>query len=293
MLNNIMTNEELVRHIQAGEEEYMLQLWQQVRAFIHSIAVKYRGCAEIEDLEQEGFLALYDAVAGYDPDSGCQFLGYAALWVRQRMNRYLGKSGVVHIPVNMRGKLRDYEKFCQVFEQQAGRHPSDREIAYYMGLSADQVKELQSARQMAQIGSLDVQVFNADGEKDSTVGDLTASGEDLESDVLDTIWHDQLKTELWQMVDALDQDQAAVIRMRFQKGATLQQAGEVVGCTAGKARQIELKGIRELGKPHNARRLRAYLPEAAEASAYHGSGAERFNRTWTSSTERVALRLYE
>lgn len=290
-----MTNEELVQKIQSGENtaENSLLLWQQMRGFIHSIAARYEGYAETEDLEQEGFLALCDAIAGYDPEAGSQFITYAGYWIRQRMNRYLEKSGVVHIPIGMRGKLRDYEKFSQVFEQQEKRRPTDREAAYYMRLSVEQVKELQSAQQMAMIGSLDSPITNTDGDKDATAGDLVASGEDLESDVLDAIWQDQLKTELWQMVEALEQDQAAVIRMRFQKGATLQQAGEVVGCTAGKARQIELKGIRELGKPHNAHRLRAYLPEAAEASAYHGSGAERFNRTWTSSTERVALRLYE
>mgnify|MGYP002510297927 CR=1 FL=1 len=68
---HVDANEQLVARIKAGEDtaENMAQLYEQVRGFIHSIARKYRGYAEAEDLEQEGCLALYPAIAGYDPDA--------------------------------------------------------------------------------------------------------------------------------------------------------------------------------------------------------------------------------
>ncbi len=56
-------------------------------------------------------------------------------------------------------------------------------------------------------------------------------------------------------------------------------------------RQSERKGMQALRRYRGARQLRAFLPETAEAQAYRGSGVERFKRTWTSSTERVALQL--
>lgn len=36
--------------------------------------------------------------------------------------------------------------------------------------------------------------------------------------------------------------------------------------------------------------MHLYLTEQEMATAFHGSGVGSFNRTWTSSTERVALR---
>ena len=71
-----MTNEELAIRIKAGIDtaDNMLQLWEQTRRFIRRIASRYVGAAELEDLEQEGYLALYDAVDGYRPDLGCKFL---------------------------------------------------------------------------------------------------------------------------------------------------------------------------------------------------------------------------
>ena len=50
----MMDNEQLVARIQAGENEAenMLQLWQQNRGFIATVARKYTSLAEMEDLEQ-------------------------------------------------------------------------------------------------------------------------------------------------------------------------------------------------------------------------------------------------
>lgn len=49
-----MTNEELVMKIKAGEDVAgnMQQLYEQLQAYIHSCACKYRKIIELEDLEQ-------------------------------------------------------------------------------------------------------------------------------------------------------------------------------------------------------------------------------------------------
>ena len=85
-----MTNEQLVARIQAGEDvsENMSQLYDQVKDFICSIAWKYRNSAELDDLEQEGYLALYPAIDGFNK-SAAGYLTYAEKWIRQRMQRYI------------------------------------------------------------------------------------------------------------------------------------------------------------------------------------------------------------
>ena len=53
-----MNNEQLVARIQSGdnEAENMLQLWRQNKAFVAMIARRYSAGAEMEDLEQEGYI---------------------------------------------------------------------------------------------------------------------------------------------------------------------------------------------------------------------------------------------
>lgn len=79
-----MTNEQLVLRIRAGENvpDNMLQLWQQNRGFIHKIVNQYKTFAEEEDLEQEGYLGLSEAVNHYNPDEGVTFLHYASYWIK-------------------------------------------------------------------------------------------------------------------------------------------------------------------------------------------------------------------
>jgi RNA polymerase primary sigma factor len=71
-----MTNEELVIRIKTGIDpaENMKQLYLQVKAFIHMIAVKYAAYAELEDLEQEGYIGLNDAVEHYNSNLEIKFL---------------------------------------------------------------------------------------------------------------------------------------------------------------------------------------------------------------------------
>ena len=104
-----MTNEELVYKIQSKENtsENMMQLYEQVKDFLRSVAWKYRNSEELEDLEQEGFLALYPAIENYNPSAGCKFLTYAETWIRQRMQRYIQNQGsCLRLPVHCLEKVQ-------------------------------------------------------------------------------------------------------------------------------------------------------------------------------------------
>lgn len=71
-----MTNEELAQQIQQGERDLILPLWEQVRRYAHDRAYKWhratggRGGVTLDDLEQEGFIALLEALEGWDEKAG-------------------------------------------------------------------------------------------------------------------------------------------------------------------------------------------------------------------------------
>lgn len=282
-----MTNEQLAAAIKArvNTGENMLQLYNQTKAFISSIAWRYRGLADLDDLEQEGYLALYDAIDGYDPAAGCQFITYAGGWIAQRIRRYIQNNGTVRIPIGELEQLRKVEKLEKAYQIYLGRKPNEREIAGSLDLTLEQVRRLKKTAEMTVLSSLDGYV-DEDGE--TTLGDLQAGPDDVENSVLDAAELAELQATIWPIVDALPDDQAAVIRARFRQNMTLQQAGDQIGVTVGQARSLEGKALRELRQQEN--RLCAFLPEVLESQAYRGS-VGNFNRTWTSSTERVAMKL--
>ena len=66
------------------------------------------------------------------------------------------------------------------------------------------------------------------------------------------------------------------------------------GCESCKrveaVRQWQSKGLRELRKPSMSNELKPFIwDDYVYNQALRGNGAEHFNRTWTSSTERIAL----
>lgn len=291
-----VTNEELAARIRAGENisQNMAVLYGRVKGFIHSVAWKYRGQGvEPEDLAQEGFLALYDAVEGYDPGQGAGFLTYAGKWIHARIAHYIRANGsALRLPYHSQEKRRKYSRFCSAFEMEHGRRPTEAEATLCLGITLEQARG--SAR-MASLVSLDAPVTGTDGGEDATVGELVPSAGDLEGEVLERVQQEELSRVLWDCVDGLPDRLPEVIRRRYQGGQSLRQIGEAVGVTTERVRQMEGKAMRELRAPSKAKRLRPFLPEADRvySEALKGGGAAKFGRTWTSSTERVALRLVE
>lgn len=72
-----MSNEELVRLIQGGERDKLVELWAQMRRMAMKEAVRWAAYhsngVELDDLEQAGFIALMRAVDGFDPAASARF----------------------------------------------------------------------------------------------------------------------------------------------------------------------------------------------------------------------------
>lgn len=295
---DIMTNEQLVARIKAGEDiaENMQQLYEQTRHFIHSIAWKYRDSGELDDLEQEGYLALYPAIDGYNLDHGVKFLTYAEYYISQRMRRYLQKNGgSLRISAHQDEKVKRYKRFSNMFQIEHGRMPADSEAAASLGMTLEQVKDIQKSACMTVLVSLDSPVTGSDGGNDTVMGDMIASDGDMEGDTVDRLDHERLYSVLWDCVDRLPENQTEVVRKRYQTGLTLAEIGRELGTTPEAVRQMHVKALRELRKSKYSDRLRPFLPEADRiySMALCGNGAERFNQTWTSSTERVAFKMMD
>ena len=288
-----LKNEELVKLIQNGTDvtENMQQLWQQNQGFIFKIAIQYQSLSELDDLIQESYFGLCKAVDHYNPDMDASFIHYASFWIRQQLIRYIKKNKTVRIPEHTHGKIREYKKAVQQWQQRYHREPTDAEISDYIGIDGKTLEEIKRSALMGKIGSLDVPVGE---ESDGTLYDLIPSGMDDKEDVLNKVANEELAEVLWGMVKELPGQQSEVLKMRFKENMKLREIGAVYGFSIDWARQIENKGLRTLRNPKRSRILREFLDdERIYNSALHGNGVSSFSNTWTSSTERIALKRIE
>ena len=288
-----MDNEQLVARIQAGEDEAenMLQLWQQNKAFIATIARKYSSGAEMEDLEQEGYIGLCEAVRHYDSERGMSFISYAAFWINRRLRICADNSRPVRLSFNAGDEVRKYQKIMREYRQEYGCVPSDRELCAFLSVSWEKLDQIRKAAQMGNIRSLSETIPGMEG--DISLGDTVASGEDMEEDTIREIDKERMKRELWLAVDQLPGDLSVAVRLRYVDRLTLEKTGQALGVTRERVRQIESRAFRILRQPHRCKKFRAYFEEYLSAAPIHHIGVSRFRTTWTSEVEQEALRWAE
>lgn len=289
-----MTNEQLVIRICAGidEADNTLQLWQQNRGYINKIVNHYKAYAEEEDLQQEAYLGLCEAIRHYSPEEEVPFITYAGYWIRQQIGRYIKSNGTVRLPEHIQARVKEYKQMVLKWKVTIGRKPTDREICHYLRISREKLENIKKTAQIARIGSLDVPI-GEDG--DCSLYDLIPGSmdeeEQVESIVLEKVQKEELCAVVWPLVDSLTDDQAKTIRARYQDNMTFREIAEDQGVSVEMARQRERQGLRELRKPSKSKLLRPFLPDDDRiySMGLQGNGVGSFNRTWTSSTERVAL----
>lgn len=85
-----MSNEQLVKNIQQGADtaENMAQLYRQNLPLIRMICKPYEQYEPLDDLMQESFFGLVDAVKHFESSKNVLFMTYAGYWIRARLAQY-------------------------------------------------------------------------------------------------------------------------------------------------------------------------------------------------------------
>ncbi len=286
-----MTNEQLVARIRAGENEAenMLQLWQQNKGFIYKMAIKYQAYAEIEDLNQEGYIGLCEAVQHYDPEQGVPFISYAAFWIKQAMRRYIDNCcSVVRIPVSAKEEILQYKKIVNEYRKWYGKEPTSSEMRAFLGVSREKLETIKKNALAVNLRSLDECIGGED--EDFLLSDTIASDQNVEEDVIRKLDTNTMKEALWKAVDDLPgKGMAEVLRYRYQDKMTLKQIGESLGVATERARRIESDALRKLRIPSRNKSFKGYYEQYLAPASIHHVGLETFRRTWISAVEAEVL----
>lgn len=288
-----VTNEELVGRIQDGEavSENLAILYEQNMGFIKKIARKFSHIDQEDDLLQEGFFGLYQAVKKYDIRHEVKFLTYAEHWIKQSMARYSESAARnVRIPANLQWNVYQYNAIIKEYKREFNRKPHSFELKKRLGVSGEQLTRIKEAACSLREVSLNAILGGKDG--DLTLEDTIESPENIEDAVIDSIYTEKLKKDVWEFVgQACDQEEQEVIELKYCRNATLKCISESMGNTVNRVRQTEDRALKKLRSGPGSRNFRMkYENEICKA---YRSNLTSFKISGTSSTERVAIELYE
>lgn len=288
-----LSNEELVALIQADTDRTnnLESLYIKNMGLLIALCKQYGAGEDIDDLLQESYFSVETAARMYDQTSEGSFAGYLRLWVRQGIIRYRENNGSsVRIPVHQHQRIRQYRRTINLFQTEYGRDPSPAELAAALGLTVDRIEDLRSDLRFLEMRSLN-ELISEEGDE---LSELVPGDVDIEEEVTNRIYVEELRAALEQAIDYLTAQEAAVIRGRYLSDGgrpTYKTMADDMGKSQARIRQLELSGMRKLrsGKPRNI--LRYYVD--VYSMGIRGTGVDRFRQTNTSATEYAALKLVE
>lgn len=213
---------------EVDEEQIIKELLPTVKRIASDLVQHLPKNVEVEDLIQEGVLALISAIRRYDPRRGVNLRTFLIKRIKGAMYDYL--RNIDWMPRNLRRNIKEVEKAIYELESKLGRHPTVEEISLYTNLSNEEVIRAKNEMVRKQFLRLDEYLYDT---YDSYSPDVEADSEPLQ-DAYKQILLDQVTEAIKQ----LSQREQLVLSLRFEQELSLKEIGLILGVSESRVSQI-------------------------------------------------------
>ncbi|GIV15021.1 MAG: hypothetical protein KatS3mg022_0456 [Armatimonadota bacterium] len=147
----------VIEYHRTGDLEIRERIVAQFPTLVESIARRFVNTGEpLEDLIQEGYLGLLNAIDLYNPDKGTKFSTYATHFIIGQIKHYLRDRGkIIKVPAWIQELHQKLTRVVDSLSQQLGRQPTSAEIGAVMNMDEKQVEHLLSTSELFRVASLE------------------------------------------------------------------------------------------------------------------------------------------
>jgi len=235
---------DLARRISEDDEEALRILIVSNLRLVVTIAKRYSGRGHgLLDLIEDGNIGLIKAAGKFDYKRGFRFSTYASWWIKQAITRGMAsQSRALRVPVHIYQLINRY---VREEEKLAGKTVDDAEMAERLEVS---VKKIRLIRNLIQGIRSEEPLISAEA-----LQKLAADQYYRKTQTPEEIVSLQMENE--HMADLIEKHlserEQAILNLRFGlddgEPRTLAEAGEIIGVSRERIRQIEKRALQKLG----------------------------------------------
>ncbi len=224
LLEYMNTRNEAVRN------EIVLKNLSLVRGCALSLRNMYIKFGDVDDVVNEGVIALMDAIETFDPDKGAKFETYATLKIRGAIIDYIRRQD--WIPRSVRKFARDLDNANSSLYNQYNRMPTTAELSEYMDIPEDKL-----LRSMAEASSTVTLSFEELLYEDNFEDHPASAGEFTDA----ALMRSECRRVIAEAIDSLKEKERQVITLYYYKNMKYSDIAKALGVSESRVCQINTK----------------------------------------------------
>ena len=213
----------------ALRNEIVLQNMGLVRTVALSMRNMYIKSGDVEDVVNEGVIALMDAIESYSADRGAKFETYASIKIRGAIIDFLRKQD--WIPRNVRKFAKALDKANSMLYNLNGRAPTNSELAEKMGMDEEKMLKMMAECSCTITLSFEELLYEDNIDEPS----IKDSGLDRE------LLHSEMRKVVADAVNELGEKERQVITLYYYKNLKYSDIAKALGVSEGRVCQIHSK----------------------------------------------------
>lgn len=230
-------------YLQARDEETRNALVMQYSYVVKCIALKtigaYQHFTYMEDLVNEGLIALLDAVEKFDPEKKVKFETFASIKVRGAMIDYIRKQDC--FPRRLKRMAKSINDAENALSYELGRYPTEEEMAERLSVSAGEYQKMQAETSVLSMLSFEEMIYEKGVEdvRFRSLGDTILGPEQVVADK-------ELRVVLAEYIDKLNEKEKLVISLYYKEQMKIKEISAVMGISDSRVSQIHSNGLKKL-----------------------------------------------
>jgi RNA polymerase sigma factor for flagellar operon FliA len=222
--------------------DIVLHYSQLVKCIALRMRSTYKNYAQLDDVVNQGIIALIDAVEKYEPARGIKFETFASIKVKGAIIDYIRAQD--WIPRRLRKMSRDLEAVNNKLCTDLGRQPTHQEIAKEMNISPGQLDRIMEQTYSFNLLSYEEVVW----QKMSSVGSDDFASDSAEESPERRLMEEELRMQLAASVDALNERERTIISLYYYEKLKLKEIAGVLGVSESRICQIHSAAILKMKK---------------------------------------------